>query len=73
MSEIIAQKIREFIFERMKNMGILPRYEDDVEDIDKPCKECGGTGRIEVMSRVYPNEPHEAYLGETRPCICTVE
>lgn len=41
---------------------------------EKPCEECDGTGRIEVESTVYPNEPHTAYLGDTVPCpLCTKE
>ena len=34
------------------------------------CEECGGTGRISIMSPVYPGEPHMADLGDSRPCIC---
>lgn len=37
------------------------------------CEFCGGTGEYEIESYVYANEPHRAYLGETRVCICQLE
>ncbi len=38
--------------------------------IECPYGECDGSGEVPIMSAVYPNEPHMADLGETRPCIC---
>lgn len=34
---------------------------------DLPCQECGGTGEVSTMERVYNNEPHMADVG-TAPC-----
>lgn len=36
------------------------------------CAECGGTGEVDAMERVYPNEPHMAPIG-TQKCICQLE
>ena len=38
------------------------------EEKDLVCAECGGSGLVPVLSRVYPGEPHEADLGETTKC-----
>lgn len=43
----------------------------DGQGFEKVCPECDGTGKVEVQSPVYPGEPHMAYLGDTRPCLCT--
>ena len=39
---------------------------DQEEDV---CEYCGGTGEVDVMESVYPNEPHQALVG-TQKCIC---
>jgi len=36
---------------------------------DQICEYCGGTGEIIFMERVYPGEPHEAFIG-SKPCEC---
>lgn len=42
--------------------------EDTTEDV---CLDCGGTGEVTTMERVYPNEPHMAPIG-TMKCHCQV-
>ena len=36
------------------------------------CQECGGTGLVPVVERVFGNEPHTADVGD-KPCLCTIE
>ena len=43
---------------------------DVLDGFDRPCKLCGGTGEVESMEKVWPNEPHMAAIG-TKKCICT--
>lgn len=40
--------------------------EKEEEDV---CEHCGGSGEVDVMGSVYPNEPHQA-LVDTQKCIC---
>lgn len=39
-------------------------------EVETVCAFCRGTGEREIMSHVYANEPHMAYLGDTVPCFC---
>lgn len=45
---------------------------DDEAQQEEECPECGGTGKITILSQVYPGEPHMADLGDSRPCICQI-
>ena len=45
---------------------------DLTETEEGECAECGGTGEVDAMEQVYPNEPHMAPIG-TQKCICKVE
>lgn len=36
------------------------------------CEMCNGTGEIDCMESVYPNEPHMAMVG-SRTCECQLE
>lgn len=39
-------------------------------EVEEVCAECGGTGEVTTMERVYANEPHTAPIG-TAPCpVC---
>lgn len=47
--------------------------EEQKEQDEIVCPECGGTGEIPIQSQVYPGEPHMADLGDTIPCpVCKV-
>lgn len=37
---------------------------------EEKCEECGGTGEVSVMERVYPNEPHMAPIGSEVCEVC---
>lgn len=39
-------------------------------DVTEVCEFCRGTGEVDRMEQVYPNEPHYAPTG-TEKCICT--
>ena len=39
---------------------------------EEVCPDCHGTGEIDVMSPVYPGEPHMAYLGDKVICACRI-
>lgn len=54
--------------EDLKKLLLSIRNED--EEHFEDCEMCKGTGEVEIMSPVYPGEPHMAYLGDTRPCLC---
>lgn len=36
------------------------------------CEMCGGTGEVDCMENVYPNEPHMAMVG-SRKCECQIK
>lgn len=46
----------------------VPEHECEVEKEmrEEDCPDCGGTGEVTVMERVYPNEPHMAPIGTAK-------
>ena len=40
----------------------------DVKEVEE-CEDCGGTGEVTTMERVYPGEEHMAPIG-VEPCHC---
>lgn len=43
-----------------------------INNEEEVCEFCGGTGEINTMEQVYPNEPHYAPIG-TEKCICQLD
>jgi len=41
-------------------------------EVEEVCADCGGTGEVTTMERVYPNEPHMAPIG-TMNCHCQIK
>lgn len=44
--------------------------EDGETKKEEECEDCKGTGVVSVMGKVYPGEPHMAYVDE-EVCHCS--